>query len=144
MSSYESITSQEYHLFSVHSIIPAVFVENCGLDLYRDSFILGISNFTIDKNGYYWCQLVINNTYTQPSHRAWFYAAAICDPSSAFLYFRPASLNETQCAEFTAPSTSSQIASFTPSTSQANLSGTSTTLIPTSTTSSTAIQKNIK
>ena len=43
--------------------------------LYKDMFLLSIPNFTTDKDGYYWCQIVINDTYLQPSQYAWFYAA---------------------------------------------------------------------
>ena len=35
--------------------------------LYRDKFILVINNFTSDKNGYYLCQIIVNNSISQPS-----------------------------------------------------------------------------
>ena len=42
--------------------------------LHRDTFTLHIRNFTTTKNGYYWCQIVINGSFLQPSQYAWFYA----------------------------------------------------------------------
>ena len=42
--------------------------------LYADTFALIINNFTTDKNGYYWCQILINDSFTLPSQSAWFYA----------------------------------------------------------------------
>ena len=45
----------------------------CGT-LYRDIFSLLIKNFTTDNNGYYWCQVVVNGSFLQPSQHAWFYA----------------------------------------------------------------------
>ena len=76
---------------------------NCSSDLYRDTFMLSIVNFTIDQNGYYWCQLVINDTYhAQPSTGAWFYADVFnsthCNRSQH--YFKLATSNEEQCAQF--------------------------------------------
>ena len=66
--------------------------------LYRNTFVLIIHNFTTDKDGYYWCQIVVNDSYLQPSQYAWFYAA---DRSSCTqeLHFITASENEIQCAE---------------------------------------------
>ena len=49
---------------------------NCSAGpLYRDAFSLSITNFTSDKNGYYWCQIYVNKSSSQPSEYAWFYAA---------------------------------------------------------------------
>ena len=57
-----------------------------------------IQNFTTVKDGYYWCQIVANDSYLKPSQYAWFYAA---DRSSCTqeLYFVTASESEIQCAE---------------------------------------------
>ena len=67
--------------------------------LYADTFSLYIlSNFTADKNGYYWCQILINGSFTQPSQQAWFYAeenASSCTRQDP--YFR-AVPNSAQCA----------------------------------------------
>ena len=52
----------------------ALSVINCSHELYRDTFSLMIEQFTQLKDGYYWCQLSINNTLTQPSYRAQFLA----------------------------------------------------------------------
>ena len=35
---------------------------------------LHIKNFTTDNNGYYWCQIVVNGSFLQPSQHAWLYA----------------------------------------------------------------------
>ena len=66
--------------------------------LYKDFFALIIHNFTTDSDGYYWCQIVINDSYLQPSQYAWFYAA---DRSSCTqeLHLITASGSEIQCAE---------------------------------------------
>ena len=62
-------------------------------------FSLYINNFTSDKNGYYWCQIVVNGSSLEPSqHYAWLYA----DDSSSCMqqfYFRKA--DEAQCANMT-------------------------------------------
>ena len=61
--------------------------------LYSDTFTLSISNFTSDKNGYYWCEIVVNGSVSQPSQYAWFYAGS-CSQNT--YYFNPAA----ECAEF--------------------------------------------
>ena len=56
-------------------------------------------HFTSDKNGYYWCQIVVNGSFLEPSqHYAWFYAddSTSCVPQ---LYFQMA--DEAQCANMT-------------------------------------------
>ena len=63
--------------------------------LYRDTYILVIHNFTSDKNGYYWCQIYVNNSISQPSQYAWFYAA---DSSSCTQQSHFKVTNEPQCA----------------------------------------------
>ncbi len=67
--------------------------------LYADTFTLRIDNFTSDKSGYYWCQIVINDSFTQPSQRAWFYAADnnSCIRQDQIPYFR-AVPHHAQCA----------------------------------------------
>ena len=66
--------------------------------LYEDVFLLLIPYFTTDKDGYYWCQTVINDSYLQHSQYAWFYAA---DRSSCIqeLHLITTSGSEIQCAE---------------------------------------------
>ena len=103
-STYEILPtfSEEYHYAIVHtsSISVKDMGTNCSLSLYRDTYSIVINNFTREKNGYYWCQLAINNTYTQPSHHSWFYAGNSSACSSNYHYFRPALLmNEVQCAQ---------------------------------------------
>lgn len=71
-------------------------VENCSRELYRDTSSLTINYFTREKDGYYWCQLSINNTLVQSSHGAWLYAGN-CTPK---MYFRRASSTENQCAKY--------------------------------------------
>ena len=78
-------------------------IHNCSFDLYRDSITLSIVNFTRNLSGYYWCQLVINDTYhAQPSPGDWFYADVLnsthCNGFQQ--YFKFATSNETQCAQF--------------------------------------------
>ena len=69
----------EYILFQVNAsnLSLANGNINCSAGpLYRDIFILFINNFSSDKNGYYWCQIVVNNSISQLSqYYAWFYAA---------------------------------------------------------------------
>ena len=72
---------------------------NCSYgSLYKDAFALIIHNFTTDKDGYYWCQIVINDSYLQPSQYAWFYAAdgSSCTQEYDFI---TAPDNKIQCAE---------------------------------------------
>ena len=65
--------------------------------LYRDMFILIISNFTSDKDGYYLCQIFVNNSVSQRSPYIWLYTA---DNSCVQqrIYFRHA--NPPMCAHF--------------------------------------------
>ena len=104
-STYELLPtfSEEYQYATLHrSLASSVdgLGTNCSLSLYRDTYSIVIHNFTTKKNGYYWCQLAINNTYTQPSHYALFYAgqsnSMVCSPP----YFRTAFWNEIQCVQF--------------------------------------------
>ena len=132
--SYERLsTSSEEYLYAIYRTSTASLVEmiNCSLNLFRDTYSIAILNFTREKNGYYWCQLVINNTNTQPSHYAWFYTDQTC---SSYQYFRLASLNETQCAQ--------RVASTSPSiTPTISLSTSTTTLSTNSQTISSAISQ---
>ena len=103
MTSSEMISNLIYHIeSSIHASIDPEENNNCTFELYRDTFILTIVNFTRNENGYYWCQIVINNTYTQPSPGAWFYAdefnSTHCNGFQH--YFTLATSNETQCAQF--------------------------------------------
>ena len=73
-STDETLLFQELASVSVTS--GSIMNEYCNYGpLYRDAFILHISNFTSEKNGYYWIQISLNNTVSQPSEYAWFYAA---------------------------------------------------------------------
>lgn len=74
-------------------------VRNCSRDLFRDTSSLAINNFTRDKDGYYWCQLAINNKLVQPSHRALFFAGN-CGSTTNSMYFRLAHSTENQCAKY--------------------------------------------
>ena len=108
-STYEVLStfSEEYQYATFHTSLASSSVDglgtNCSLSLYRDTYSILIYNFTKGKNGYYWCQLAINNTYTQPSHYAWFYAghsnSTACSPPN-YPYFRTALSNEIQCAQY--------------------------------------------
>lgn len=92
ISNYEVIPtiSNEYQYYRVNATVPLSPTNgNCSLDLYRDTFILLIDNFTHHKNGYYWCQLSINNTYAEQSHHVWLFAganSAVCTFSLHSLY----------------------------------------------------------
>ena len=67
--------------------------------LYGDTFALNIYNFTTHDNGYYWCQIVVNDSYLQPSQYAWFYADSCKNHTG--IYFQ--NTNEAQCANATYP-----------------------------------------
>ena len=90
------IRSTEYK-FTNHTQSLTTVRRNCTQGtLYADTFTLTINNFTLDKSGYYWCQILINDSFTQPSQRAWFYATDSCirqDP-----YFRSVHRDQAQCA----------------------------------------------
>ena len=101
LSTEEIQDSNEYELLLELSSESAVDIniENCNHNrLYKDVFTLRIHNFTSEKNGYYWCQIIVNNSVSQPSQHAWFYAEDIysCTRRSHFKI-----ATEPQCAEFT-------------------------------------------
>ena len=93
-----STTSNEYNFDKfVGTTNNSLSVINCSHEVYRDTFSLAILNFTQNKNGYYWCQLSINNTLVQPSHRAQFFAGE-CITNQP--YYRLANSNENQCVQY--------------------------------------------
>ena len=96
MSSYEMITD----IYSTKSATAISSVGNCTLDVYRDQFDMRINNFTTRENGYYWCQMSINDTYVQPSHHAFFAAATNCNRYPYLPYFRLANSSERKCARY--------------------------------------------
>ena len=116
----------ENYMFTSSITVPIPQPENncSSSELYRDGVGLAIINFTRNENGYYWCQIVINNTYAQPSLGAWFYAdeynSTHCNRSQR--YFTLATSNETQCAQFmnitptqsskTVPTTTDMLSSY--------------------------------
>ena len=76
-STNEIVASQgDYELHQNSAIEEArLNSENCSDGpLYRDTFFLHIYNFTSHNNGYYWCQIIVNDSVLQPSQYAWFYA----------------------------------------------------------------------
>ena len=83
------------------------FMGNCSRDLFRDTYSLTITNFSEHDNGYYWCQLAIDNVlFAQPSHHVRLYVGqknSISCPVIVFSeYSRPAtSASEYQCANLT-------------------------------------------
>ena len=88
----------EYQFMNITASYAKNATDNCTYSLlYNDAFTLNIFNFSSDKNGYYWCQIYVNNSVSQPSQYAWFYAAhsSLCSQQS---HFKIAS--EPQCAEF--------------------------------------------
>ena len=91
------IQSTEY-MFNSYSPRMSSLQTNCTLGrLYADTFSLIIDNFTPDKNGYYWCQILINDSFTQPSQRTWFYAAGNNSCVRQDPYFRSVR-DQAQCA----------------------------------------------
>ena len=66
--------------------------------LYADTFPLIIHNFTADKDGYYWCQILINDSFTQPSQRAWFYTEESYSSCTRRVPYFRAVPNSAQCA----------------------------------------------
>ena len=113
-SSTEAIDSAQGELVLIRYNTAALsLISNCTSGtLYRDTFSLLIYNFTTDKNGYYWCQIVVNGSSYQPSQYAWFYAD---DTNSCIRksHFKPA--NEAQCAFETANTVYTHKTSLTPS-----------------------------
>ena len=99
-SSTEEITDvyNKYNLSASVATNTNQFTENCTAGpLYRDQFSLVIHNFTYDKNGYYWCEIVVNGSVSQPPHYAWFYAADNSSCTQQY-YFKKAPIPH--CAEF--------------------------------------------
>ena len=110
---------------------------NCTVGpLYRDTFTLVIHNFTSDKNGYYWCEIVVNGSVSQPSQYAWFYAADSSSCTQQRL-FKIAKDNSSQCAEFKSNNYSTSMIYSTTTDSLVTL-GTTTSTAPSTTTSAEA------
>ena len=68
---------------------------NCTTSMYRDSFFLVIHQFNSIKDGYYWCQITINNSYLQPSQGAWYIATSLSADQGYSIMM--VSTTETQC-----------------------------------------------
>ena len=99
-ASTEEITGieNEYYFFYEFASMTNLAFQNCTTSpLYRDIFALIINNFTSDKNGYYWCQIYVDNSVSQPMKYAWFYAV---DSSSCLQnrYFLIATISQAECA----------------------------------------------
>ena len=89
----------QFQLYREELSVVGMNAANCSYGpLYRDPFTLVIHNFTSDKNGYYWCQIFVNHSVSQPLQYAWFFAADrdTCVQQHQF-FKRP---SEPQCAEF--------------------------------------------
>ena len=131
MSNFEAIptTSEEYNKFQ-YSInraksytISLSLMEICSRDLFRDTYSLMITKFTEHENGYYWCELVVDNIFANPSQHVKLYAgeqnSISCPAIHPNQYFRSAaSSSEYQCANYStlstlAPSTMSSVTSVT-------------------------------
>jgi hypothetical protein len=97
-----STTSEEYRIRKSSGrtdiSVPAI---NCSHELYIDHFSLIILHFTQHKNGYYWCQLSINNTLAQPSHRVQF-SVGECNTTNFYYRLANFNLDKNQCAEYVA------------------------------------------
>lgn len=105
VSWFKSTTANMSNSEMIHTSITMAMVGipmgNCRIsqNLYRDQFFVQISNFTASNDGYYWCQMSINNTFVQPSHHAFFYSSPTnCDIRHQ--YFRSANLDECECARY--------------------------------------------
>ena len=90
--------------------------------LYRDFFVLQILNFTSDKNGYYRCQIFVNNSVSQYSPYVWLYATDNSSCTQHQPYFKSA--NPPLCAHFNTNTYSIPTTNF-------SLSSTSETIIAT-------------
>ena len=93
----ESHEYQHYREYANRPIHGQTFNSCSNASIYRDAFFLVITNFTPDKNGYYWCQIVVNGTVSQPSQYVWIYAA---DNSSCTQPVPFVLMGEPQCAVF--------------------------------------------
>ena len=139
MSEFDKIpstsNSEEYRFinFVSGSIDNSLSLINCSHKLHRDTFLLAILRFTQHKNGYYWCQLSINNTLVQPSHRVQF-SAGNCSITNQ-PYYRLASLRlgENRCAKYVTTESDTGL------TTTHELSGTSFVVSISSTESSTRL-----
>ena len=96
------VTSEEYEFspFISGRVDNSLSVINCSHELYRDTFFLTIPNFTQHKNGYYWCQLSINNTLVQPFHQAHFSAGNCSIMNQPYYRLANLRLNENRCANY--------------------------------------------
>ena len=92
-------TSNVYQIIYELSQRSLVTTSNCTTGpLYRDTFTLVTNqNFTSELNGYYWCEIVVNGSVSQPSQYAWFYAA---DSSSCTQQNHFKLADDPECAEF--------------------------------------------
>ena len=106
MSEFDEIssTSEEYRFsnFVSGSVANLLSLINCSHELYRDTFLLAILHFTPHKNGYYWCQLSINNTLVQPSYRVQFSAGNCSTMNLRYYRLANLSLSENRCAKYVA------------------------------------------
>ena len=92
-----NIQSTEY-IFRNHTQGMTILQRNCTQGrLYADTFALIINNFTTNKNGYYWCQIFINDSFLNPSQHTWFYAKENTSCTQQDPYFR-AIPDRAQCA----------------------------------------------
>ena len=101
-STNEIVASQgdfELHRFTAQ-VEAGLNSENCSDGpLYRDTFFLHIYNFTSYDNGYYWCQIVVNDSVLQPSQHAWFYADDRNSCAQMLSHFKNAP-GDRYCAEY--------------------------------------------
>ena len=106
MSVFDEIpaTSEEYRFsnFVSDSADNSLSLINCSHELYRDTLFLTVLNFTQHKNGYYWCQLSINNTLVQPSHQAHFSAGNCSIMNQTYYRLASVRLSENRCAKYVA------------------------------------------
>ena len=103
----ESHEYQHYREYANRPIHGQTFNSCSNASIYRDAFFLVITNFTPDKNGYYWCQIVVNGTVSQPSQYVWIYAAdnSSCTPPMEIFTLIP----DPRCADLQGYANRSQI-----------------------------------
>ena len=110
-SSTEELTNDQngYTLFEQRAD-QAIQGMNCTTGpLYRDQYFLNIDNFTSDKDGHYWCQVVVNNSVSEPPQYVRILAAdnsSCTQPVERFVF-----MGEPECAVFHTNTSSTPVTS---------------------------------
>ena len=100
--SIEEITEiQDVYQFEQFNTTNLITNFTCGKVLYGDRFALLIHNFSHEKDGFYWCQVSVNDTLLQQSPSAWFYANHSSMPCEQNYHFQRSS--KSKCANASNP-----------------------------------------